>query len=152
MVVVDQQSMLAPVLLRSQLQMALSTCAPTALAQTFMSDRTAHGYQSNTMKKLDWSDWLYALMNTVIGGAATAGSAWLGMSGAKAAGMDVPVLNWKSLGIILTSGALTNLFFYLKQSPLPVLETVTTTTTTATLEKKTTTESVPVVPVQLPKA
>ena len=58
-------------------------------------------------------------MAATIGGAATAGSAWLGMAGAKAAGLDVPSLNFKALGVILVSGALSSLFFYLKQSPLP---------------------------------
>ncbi|HTA30718.1 MAG TPA: hypothetical protein VK731_09530 [Candidatus Cybelea sp.] len=63
--------------------------------------------------------WLYSLGSAVIGGAATSGSAWLGMAGAKAAGVDVPNLNFKALGIILISGGLSSLFFYLKQSPLP---------------------------------
>jgi len=63
--------------------------------------------------------WLYSLGSAVIGGAATAGGAWLGMLGAKAAGADVPELNVKSLGIICATGALSSLFFYLKQSPLP---------------------------------
>jgi len=84
--------------------------------------------------KLNWEAWVYGLFNGTIGGAATAGSAWLGMSGAKAAGVDVPLLNWKALGVIMLSGALTNAFFYLKQSPLPALETITVRTTETTLE------------------
>jgi hypothetical protein len=71
---------------------------------------------------LDWRNWAYGLLGGAIGGAATAGSAWLGMTAAKAVGMDVPALNWKALGVILLSGALTNTFLYLKQSPLPAKE------------------------------
>lgn len=63
--------------------------------------------------------WWHGFLGGVIGGAATAGSAWLGMAGAHSVGLDVPVLNWKALGIILASGALTSAFAYLKQSPLP---------------------------------
>jgi len=99
--------------------------------------------------KLNWEMWLYGLLNGSIGGAATSGGAWLGMSGAKAAGLDVPVLNWKALGVILISGALTNLFFYLKQSPLPSIEkTVITTTQTET--KVTTPAPAPVEPTKNP--
>lgn len=72
--------------------------------------------------KLNWNVWLYGLLNSVIGGTATSGASWAGLSAAKASGFDVPVPNWKTLGIILVSGALTNLFFYLKQSPLPPKE------------------------------
>lgn len=58
-------------------------------------------------------------MGGIIGGAATAGSSWLAMAGAKSAGIDVPALNWKALGIILLSGAVTSALAYLKQSPVP---------------------------------
>lgn len=71
--------------------------------------------------------WAYALIQTVVGGAATAASSWLGMSGAKELGLNVPSLNFKALGVIMLSGALTNLFFYLKQSPLPPITTGDTT-------------------------
>ena len=63
--------------------------------------------------------WLYGLGAAFVGGGATAGSAWLGMTGAKALGMDLPSLNFKALGIIFLSGAVTNVLAYLKQSPLP---------------------------------
>lgn len=68
--------------------------------------------------------WAYGLLGGTIGGAATAATAWLGMTGAHAAGVDVPVMNWKALGVILVSGAVTNCLSYLKQSPLPPIETV----------------------------
>lgn len=85
------------------------------------------------MKNLE--KWTYGLLGGIIGGAATAGTSWLAMSAAHAAGADVPMLNWKALGVILLSGALTSSLAYLKQSPLPPLEeekeevTVTTTKT-----------------------
>lgn len=65
------------------------------------------------------SNWLRGLFGGVIGGMATAGSAWLGMAVARDAGLDVPELNWKAMLIILVVGGLSNLFAYLKQSPLP---------------------------------
>lgn len=64
--------------------------------------------------------WLHGLLGGAIGGAATAGSAFLGMAGAHAAGVsDISIPNAKTLGVILLSGALTSAFAYLKQSPLP---------------------------------
>jgi hypothetical protein len=67
----------------------------------------------------NWRHWLRGLIGGFIGGAATAGSAWLGMSAAHGAGVDVPVMNFKALGIILLSGGMVSLLAYLKQSPLP---------------------------------
>lgn len=55
----------------------------------------------------------------VIGGAAAAGTTWMGLALGKSVGLDVPTLNWKALGVVLLTSSLTNLFFYLKQSPLP---------------------------------
>jgi len=66
--------------------------------------------------------WGYALLQTVIGGAATAASSWLGLTAAKAVGLEVPTLNFQALGMILLSGAVTNLFFFLKASPLPKMD------------------------------
>jgi hypothetical protein len=63
--------------------------------------------------------WLRGLFGGFIGGGATASTAWLGMIGAAAIGADVPVLNFKSLGVIFLSGAITNTLAFLKQSPLP---------------------------------
>lgn len=63
--------------------------------------------------------WLYGMGKCVIGGAAATGSAWMGLAMAGSVGLEVPHLNFKSLGIILATSSLSNLFFYLKQSPLP---------------------------------
>lgn len=79
---------------------------------------------------LKWETWLHGLMAGIIGGAAASGVSWLGMTGAKAAGADVPVLNLKSLGVILLSSGIFNALLYLKQSPLPAISTVTETTIT----------------------
>jgi hypothetical protein len=78
--------------------------------------------------------WLSGLLAAVIGGAATAGGSWLAINAAGAAGATVPILNVKALGIILLVGAGTNLFSFLKQSPLPS----STTTTQVTLTKEVT--------------
>ncbi len=82
--------------------------------------------------RLNWELWFYGLCNAVIGGTATSAAAWLGMAGAKTAGLDVPSLNWKALGVILVSGSLTNLFYYLKASPLPTIQTKVVTETKVT--------------------
>lgn len=66
--------------------------------------------------------WFHGLIGGIIGGSATAGTTWLAMAGAKSAGLDVPELNWKALGVILVSGAVTSALAYLKQSPLPPVE------------------------------
>lgn len=63
--------------------------------------------------------WAYGLGKCVIGGAAATGSAWMGLAMAKSVGLEVPTLNFKALGMILITSSLSNLFFYLKQSPLP---------------------------------
>jgi hypothetical protein len=69
-----------------------------------------------------WRGWLHGLLAMVIGGAASAGSAWIGLAVGKASGLDVPVLNWKALGLVLLTSGLINAFLYLKQSPLPDFE------------------------------
>lgn len=73
---------------------------------------------------LNWRVWAYTLAVTVIGGAAQAGASWLGMTGAKAAGVDVPELNLKALGVILLSAAMFNVFIFLAKSPLPKPEEI----------------------------
>lgn len=79
--------------------------------------------------RLAWQHWLYGLLWATISGAATSGVAWLGMAGAHGAGIDVPQLNWKALGVILASGAVTNFLSFLKQTPLPKEEDEKPTTT-----------------------
>lgn len=66
-----------------------------------------------------WRVWLHGLGAAVIGGGASAAGSWAGMAAAKSAGVDVPALNLKALGILFGSGALTSALAYLKQSPLP---------------------------------
>ena len=65
------------------------------------------------------SQWLASILAAIIGGAATAGGSWLAINAAGAAGATVPILNVKALGIIMLVGAGTNLFSFLKQSPIP---------------------------------
>ena len=57
--------------------------------------------------------WLYGLINAVIMGGSTSVTAWLGMAAAKGAGMDVPTLNFKAVGVIFISGAMVKFFIYL---------------------------------------
>jgi hypothetical protein len=70
--------------------------------------------------KLDWNHWLYSLGKAVIGGVASAGAAWCGTAlGHSIAPGTVPVMNWSSLGFVVLTSTVSNLFFFLKQSPLP---------------------------------
>lgn len=69
--------------------------------------------------KLDWSGWFYRIMYGFIGGGASALTTYIGLSGAKMAGMDIPTLNWKTWGIIFLSSGVSGALLYLKQSPLP---------------------------------
>lgn len=69
--------------------------------------------------KLKWDRWFYSLGQALIGGVAATGSAYLGTLIGNQIDTDVPVLQWQSLGFVLLASAVTNLFFFLKQSPLP---------------------------------
>lgn len=80
---------------------------------------------------LKWETWLHGLIGGSIGGAANAGSAWLGLVVAKSSGLDVPTLNLKSLGVICGTSALLSAFLYLRQSPLPEISSITETTITS---------------------
>lgn len=81
---------------------------------------------------MDAQTWFHSLMTALVGGAATAGSAWAGINLAGAAGAAVPTLNIKALGIIMLAGAVTNLLAFLKQSPIPT--TISKTQTIVTKE------------------
>lgn len=69
--------------------------------------------------------WAYGLLGGCVGGGASTASAWLGMVGAKAVGIEVPTLNLKALGIMFLSGMITSGLMYLKQSPVPAISTDT---------------------------
>jgi len=68
----------------------------------------------------EFETWTYGLLTAFIMGGSTSVTAWFGMTAAKGVGMDVPVLNWKSLGVIFISGAAVKFFAYLSQG-LPIL-------------------------------
>ena len=63
--------------------------------------------------------WLHGLIGGAVGGISAAGLNWITTNVAHDAGMDVPNLNWKALGISLLTAGLVSAFAYLKQSPLP---------------------------------
>lgn len=73
--------------------------------------------------------WMQGLIAAFIGGAANAGLNYLGLATAKGMGLDVPVLNWKALGMMLVVGGLISLFAFLKASPVPVRSTTQITVT-----------------------
>ena len=66
--------------------------------------------------------WLYGFIAAFIGGGASAGSSWMGISIANNIGLDVPELNFNALGIIFLSSGIASGLAYLKQSPLPQIE------------------------------
>ena len=75
------------------------------------------------MKNLkSFRTWVHGLGAAFITGASTAALTGMAMPAAKAMGVDVPVLNWKALGVMMLAGGLPGAFAYLKQSPLPKIE------------------------------
>lgn len=72
--------------------------------------------------KLKWSSWLYSLGQAVIGGVAASGTTWLGTLIGNQIDKALPILQWKQMGIVLLTSMAFNLFFFLKQSPLPKAE------------------------------
>lgn len=71
--------------------------------------------------------WTWGLLNAIVIGGSTSVTSWLGMAAAHGAGIDVPVLNFKALGVIFISGAGVKFFAYLSQG-LPSLTSTTETT------------------------
>lgn len=68
--------------------------------------------------------WTWGLLNSVIIGGSTSVVSWMSMAAAKQAGLNVPSLNLKALGVIFVSGAVTKFFLYLSQG-LPMLKETT---------------------------
>lgn len=69
--------------------------------------------------KLKWNNWLYNLGKTTIGGVAATVTAYFGTLVGNQVDASIQALNWRQLGFVLLASTITNLFFYLKQSPLP---------------------------------
>lgn len=63
--------------------------------------------------------WAKGVLGGFIAGGATAASAWIALAAGHSAGMDVPVLNLKALGMVFLIQGISNTLTYLKQSPLP---------------------------------
>jgi hypothetical protein len=70
--------------------------------------------------------WAYGLVGGCIGGGAASVMSWLGLTTAKAIGIDVPQMNFKAMGVIFLSGVVTHAVAYLSKSPLPPLNGDTT--------------------------
>jgi hypothetical protein len=71
------------------------------------------------MLKLKWTIWAYGLGSGIIKGGASTVVSWIGMSAAKGAGVDVPSLDFKALGIMFGSGVIVGMFTFLTKFPLP---------------------------------
>lgn len=71
--------------------------------------------------------WTWGLFNAIVVGGSTSVTSWLGMAAAHGAGIDVPMLNFKALGVIFLSGAGVKFFNYLSAG-LPALTKTTETT------------------------
>lgn len=63
--------------------------------------------------------WIKSLIGAIIGGAANAILASLGIAGANAVGIGIKPLDFSQLGGVCVSGAIVGLALYLKQSPVP---------------------------------
>jgi len=66
--------------------------------------------------------WAYGLVGGCIGGGVASLLSWGGLAGAHASGMDVPVLNFKGMGIIFLSGVISHGAAWVMKSPLPPLQ------------------------------
>jgi len=65
-----------------------------------------------------WEQWAYGLVGGCIGGGAQSVTTWMGMTAARAIGVNVPQLNFKALGVIFLTGVVTHGFAFLAKSPL----------------------------------
>jgi hypothetical protein len=72
--------------------------------------------------KRAFAAWAYGLVGGCIGGGVASLLSWGGLAGAHASGMDVPVLNFKGMGIIFLSGVISHGAAWVMKSPLPPLE------------------------------
>ncbi len=70
--------------------------------------------------------WLEGIGQGLIHGAATAGSAWGGLSMVATMGVPVQVPDLRTLGWLLVCGSLSSTFAYLRQSPWATAEDDTT--------------------------
>lgn len=86
--------------------------------------------------KLKWDKWFYGMFQAIIGGAAASGSAYVAMLIGNQVTATIPVMNWQTLGFVLLTSSVTNLFFFLKQSPLPPPDETTMFSKQQTTEKQ----------------
>ena len=94
-----------------------------------MSLKTVVNNTASRVSSLEF--WLYSLISGFIGGGATAAMSAGGLATAHASGLDVPVLNFKAIGIIFLSAGVSNALAYLAKSPLPpITQSVVTDSTT----------------------
>jgi hypothetical protein len=62
--------------------------------------------------------WAKGILRGFIYGASSAGLGWGGLAAAKGAGLDVPTLNFKALGILLLIGGISHSLAVLQKSPI----------------------------------
>jgi hypothetical protein len=65
--------------------------------------------------------WMWGMIGGAIGGAASTVLASLGLAGAHSAGVEVPTLNLKAIGIVFLSGFVINGIMYIAKSPIPAI-------------------------------
>ena len=92
----------------------------------------------SNLKQLDWSGWVYGLLAATIGGGASAVSSAVGamILAPKDFNLVNPNMMLKLMLITFGINAVLSLFLYLKQSPLPRIESETITTTETKTETK----------------
>ena len=72
--------------------------------------------------------WAYGLVGGCIGGGAGAVFSWMSLAAAKAAGLDVPQLNFNAVKVMFLTGVITHGCAFLMKSPLPKMAEGDTTT------------------------
>jgi hypothetical protein len=65
--------------------------------------------------------WAYGLVGGCIGGGASAVFSWMSLAAAKAAGLDVPQLNFNAVKVMFLTGVITHGCAFLMKAPLPKL-------------------------------
>lgn len=88
-----------------------------------------------------WETWTWGLLNAVVIGGFTSIGSWLGMLAAHGGGMDVPVLNFKAMGVIFLSGAFVKFSAYMAQGLPNLTQTAETSFVRQTADGFTITQS-----------
>lgn len=71
-----------------------------------------------TVQGVSWKNWLSLLLSTMLVAIANTVLQFFSMAGVGSLGVDMPKLNWKSLGVMCLVSAITHAAAFIKKSPL----------------------------------